>query len=315
MLNINDLFVFLEAATCNNYSQTARNLSFSQPAISQKIKSLEDRFGVELFQRQGHSMKLTPAGKTLQTLAQDLVSKSHELEEKMTVLRDDVIGEITISCSMTLGKYVLTGLIAAFCKQYPLVKVQIECRKKNDSLAHILKGEIDFGLVGKINERLDLEYQELFTDDIILVVPAGHALTKRKKISLSDLLDIPTVLLEEPAGMREVFFEALAHNAIEPDTINVVMELDNVESMALAVEEGLGIAFLSRLSVVRGLKLGKIAEVQVENLELKRKIYMVRSKTRNPTQAQQAFWEFIDTQNNFDHLCSITGLSCFVQEC
>ena len=82
MLNINDLVVFLEAAKSDNYSQTATKIGLSQPAVSQKIKKLEDRFGVTLFEREGHFMRLTDAGQTLDALTRELVISSNELEVK-----------------------------------------------------------------------------------------------------------------------------------------------------------------------------------------------------------------------------------------
>jgi DNA-binding transcriptional LysR family regulator len=315
MVKIGDLIVFLEAAESNHFSQTARKLGLSQPAISQKIKSLEDRFGIVLFEREGRSMRLTQAGQELEMLTQELVNLSRELEEKMAAIQDEVMGDVTISCSMTLGKYLLIGLIAAFRNQFPLVQVNITCYKKKNLLYQLSIGEIAFGLAGKVIDHRDTEYKKLFTDEIILVVPANHAWAKRAQIRPEDLLSQPIILLDNPAGTREVLFEALKRQSIDPESLNVALEFDNAESIVIAVEEGIGIAFISRLTAVRGLKLGKIKEVHIEEMGLEREIFIVRNSVHKPTQAQRVFWEFIGSQNEYEHLCSITGLACSVQSC
>lgn len=315
MVSIGDLIVFIEAAACNNYSQTAKKLGYSQPTITQKIKRLENQFGVELFQRHGHSMQLTEAGRTLEPLSKEFISLTCLIEEKMAAIQDQVIGEMTIGCSMTLGKYLLTGLIAAFRNQYPFAQVNIECLKKQKLVDQLSAGEVAFGLANKITGRQDIECKKLLTDEIILVVPVHHVWVENAPIYPHDLLSEPMIMLEEPGGTRELIFDALKKQDINPGTLNVALEFDNAEAIVMAVEEGVGIAFLSRLSAQRSLKLGKIAEVQIEGLDLKREIFMVRNKALVSKRVEACFWDFIGSQKEFEHLSSMSGLSCSVQEC
>jgi len=112
-----------------------------------------------------------------------------------------------------------------------------------------------------------------------------------------------------------MIFDALKKKGINPGKLNVAMEFDNAEAIAIAVEEGAGIAFLSRLSAQKSLTQGKTAEVQVVGMDLKREIFMVRKKTLASKQVAECFWDFIDSQKEVEHLCSNTGFSGSVQEC
>jgi DNA-binding transcriptional LysR family regulator len=142
-------------------------------------------------------------------------------------------------------------------------------------------------------EHQELEYQKFFQDDVILIAPANHRWSQYRKIYPDDLLDEPMILREEAAGTREVLLEGLRKCDISPDMLNVAMVLGNAEAIEIAVEEGLGIAFISRLAATRGLALGRIVEVEVEGISLTRNIYLARNRMQPLTRAQAKFWEFV----------------------
>jgi len=302
MLNIDDLLVFVEAAECGNFSETGRKLHLTQPAISQKISSLEDRFGIKLFARQGRSMILTEAGQVLEPIAKELIGLARRVDETMVSLQGEVIGEMTIGCSTASGKYLLPGLIAVFRDLFPMVRINVEVTSRRSVLDKLLIGDVALGISSKRIDHRDLEYKELFTDDVILVVPSDHPWAEYPLVHPDDLLDEPIILREEAAGTREVFFSALKKHDIYPEMLNVVMQLGNAEAIEMAVEEGIGIAFISRLAANRGLDLGKVAEVKIEGMDLERTIYIVRNTVLVPTRAQLHFWDFVSSEEGLERL-------------
>lgn len=296
MLNIDDLLVFVEAAECNNFSMTGRKLHLTQPAISQKISSLEERFGVKLFIRQGRSMTLTEAGQVLEPIAKELIGLARRVDETMVSLQGEVFGEMTVGCSTASGKYLLPGLIAEFREMYPLVRINVEVTSRKSVLEKLSSGDVALGISSKKIEHKNLEYRELFTDDVILVVPSSHPWAEFPRVYPDDLLDEPIILREEAAGTREVFLNALRKHDIFPEMLNVVMELGNAEAIEMAVEEGIGIAFISRLAAARGLELGNVAEVKVEGMDLERTIYIVRNTIIVPSRSQLQFWDYAQSE-------------------
>ena len=295
MFNINDLIIFLEAADCGSFSEAGRNLHLSQPAISQKIDSLQKHFGTKLFVRHGRSMRLTEAGQVLKPMAKELIGFAHRLEETMVSLQGEVVGEMTIGCSTASGKYLLPGLIAAFRQLYPLVRINVQVTSRNSVLEKMAVGDVALGVSSKRIDQRDLEYRDFFTDDVILIVPAGHPWSEYTRIYPDDILDEPIILREEVAGTREVLFDALRQRDIYPEMLNVAMELGNAEAIVMAVEEGIGVAFVSRLAAARGLELGNIREVTVDGMKLQRSISMLRNNNIPPTRAQIEFWDFVNS--------------------
>jgi len=294
MLNIHDLVVFIEAAECGNFSETGRNLHLSQPAISQKIENLQKHFGSKLFLRDGRSMRLTEAGQALKPMAKELITMARRLDESMVSLQGEVIGEVNIGCSTASGKYLLPGLIASFRRQYPLVRINVQVTSRQSVMDKLLGGDAALGISSKKIPHRDLEYQQFFRDDVILIVPAGHRWDRGVPIKPVDILDEPIILREEAAGTRDVFMTALQERDISPDMLNVAMELGNAEAIEMAVEQGIGVAFISRLAAARGLELGYIAQVEVEGMELTRDIFLTRCKRTPATRAQIEFWNFVN---------------------
>ncbi len=297
MLDLNALNIFLAVAEYSSFSEAGRKLHLSQPAISQTVDSLEKHFGARLFERSGRTVRLTEAGQVLKPAAREILTSASRLEETMASLQGEVVGEMTIGCSTTSGKYLLPGLIARFRQHFPLVRVNVAVGSRDSVLNHVQAGDYALGVSSKLVDHKDLEYQEFFTDEIILIAPCNHRWARYGRIVPDDLLDEPIILREATAGTHEVFVDGLRRHDISPDMLNVAMVLGNAEAIEMAVEEGIGVAFVSRLAAARGLELGRIVEIRVEGMELSRKIYMAHCLRRTPTRAQVEFWNFTRSQS------------------
>ena len=293
MVNINELVVFLTAAECGNFSEAGRQLHVSQPAVSQTIDNMQRHFGTKLFVRHGRSVRLTEAGHVLMPMAKELLASAKRLDETMMSLQGEVIGEMNVGCSTASGKYLLPGLIARFRRRFPQVRVNVLVSSRESVLKKLLSGDAALGVSSKKVDHRDIEYEEFFQDDVILIAPADHRWAEYGRIYPDDLLDEPIILREEVAGTREVLMDNLRQQDILPEMLNVAMVLGNAEAIEMAVEEGIGVAFISRLAATRGLELGRIVEVEVDGMSLQRSIYLARNGRFPATRAQSEFWDFV----------------------
>jgi DNA-binding transcriptional LysR family regulator len=291
--NFNDLVIFLVACETKNFSQAGRQLHLSQPAISQTINNLEKHFGTKLFLRQGRSVYLTEIGQALRPMAQELVSAARRMEETVSSLQGEVVGEFDIGCSTASGKYLLPRLIARYRRMYPLVRANVLVTSRDSVIKKLVSGEVALGVSSRRIDHRDLEYKDFFTDEVILIVPAEHPWANFRRIYPDDLLDEPMILREDSAGTIEVLKKGMLEHDISFDMLNVAMILGNAEAIEMAVEEGIGVAFISRLAAVRGIELGRVVEVKVEGMKLYRKIYLARNQRFPTTQAQKEFWDFV----------------------
>ncbi len=296
MIDLDLLQTFLAAAEEGSFSAAARRLRITQPAVSQAIDSLEKYLGTELFLRRGRSICLTEAGQMLLPLSRELLGSACRLEETMRSLQGEVVGELTIGCSTTSGKYLLPGLVARFRQLHPRARVNVLVSGRNTVIEKVLAGDFGLGVASKRLEHPDLEYRLFYRDEIILIAPANHRWGRYPTIFPDDLLDEPLILREPAAGTTEVLLESLRQVDISPEMLNTVMTLGNTEAIVMAVEEGIGIAFVSRLAAARSLDCGGVLQVQVKGLELRRDLYMFHHRRLPAGRVQAAFWDFTAEQ-------------------
>ena len=293
MLNLLEMQVFATAAETENFSETARRLHLSQPAVSQRIHSLERHLGIRLFQRSGRSVELTNAGKVLLPMARELLDAMRQIEETMWALEGQVAGHVTIGCTTTAGKYALPLLAAQFSRDYPNVQVTIEMCQSDSAEDPLLSQDVHLGISNTRIVRRDIECQPFFTDHIVLIVPADHAFAKRSSVRPAELLGQPFILREEGCSTNRMLQERLAEHQIHLDELRVVMYVGNSEAIELAVEHGLGIAFISKLAAMHGIRSGKLVGVPVAGLQLERQLHVVRNVSLSKTPAESALWDFI----------------------
>jgi DNA-binding transcriptional LysR family regulator len=296
MTQLSELKVFVTAAEELSFTRAAERLHLSQAAVSQNIQALERQFGVELFIRRGRTLRLSEAGQALLPLAREVLNAARRLGKAMSEIEGEVAGELFVGCSTTSGKYLLPSLVAAFRREYPLVRVGVKVLTRDDVLSRLLDGRLALGVVSHRPDQLDLEYMPLFEDRVILIVAPEHPWAAYGRALPADLVDEPIIMREERAGTTQVVQEGLARHNISPDMLNIVLEIGNAEAIEMAVEEGIGIAFVSELAAARGLALGRVKQVEVVGLDLRRTIFMARS-TREPlTRTQERFWEFVQSR-------------------
>jgi DNA-binding transcriptional LysR family regulator len=292
-INIPELRVFVTAAEELNFSRAAARLHLSQSAVSQNIQSIEKSYGVELFVRHGRSVQLSEVGQVILPMAREVLNTVRLLEDSLINVKGEVAGELTIGCSTTSGKYILPNLLAAFRREYSLVRSRVTISSRSGVVERLLDQTLALGVMSRQVEHRDLEYMPLLEDKVILIVPIDHPWAQYGRAMPADLLDQPFIRREESSGTAEVVSNALKQQGVMPDTLNTVMELGNAEAIEMAVEEGIGIAFVSELVAARGLALGRIKQVEINGLDIVQRIYLYRHVGSVFTRAEARFWEFV----------------------
>jgi DNA-binding transcriptional LysR family regulator len=296
MLHLNELEIFVAAAEHGSFSEAARFLHLSQPAVSQSIQNLERRFRVQLFSRQGRTARLSDSGKALLPLARELIAAARRVEETVNTMSGTVAGHIHLGCSTATGKYIMPSRIAQFRAQYPAVRVDVQVCSRDVVVQQLLEEDVDFVVSSRQLDHRDLEFVPFYTDEAVLLVPTDHRWARNRHIYPDDLLDEALIMREEGSGTYTALYEALRTHDIVPEMLNIAMTLGNAEAVALAVEEGLGVGFVSKFVAARSVALGRAVEVTVEGFDLRHALYFVRNRRTPMTHSQRAFWEFMQVK-------------------
>ena len=295
MLNMDNLQVFVMAAETENFSRAAQQLHMSQPAVSQQIQSLEQHLGVELFERNGRRISLSAAGQTLLPKARDLIRNCRQVEEAAMALAGEVTGHLSIGCSTASGKYLLPRLLAQYREQYPLVRGTVRIGGRASVIEWLSAGEVDLAVTSERVQRSGLHFRRFFQDEIVLIVPRHHPWATRENVQPEELYGERFILREASSGTHLALLEGLDQVSVDADRLETVLTLGNAEAIVIAVEEGIGLGFVPNVTANRCMALGRIQAVPVENLEMRRWLYLVNNSQQPQTPALQAFWKFVDT--------------------
>ncbi|MBK8619151.1 MAG: LysR family transcriptional regulator [Anaerolineales bacterium] len=298
MVELSTLRVFLVAAEEKNFSKAARRLNMSQSAVSQNIQSMEQVYNVELFQRHGRSVILSEIGEALLPMARDVLRAARLMEDSVRDVKNEIGGELLIGCSTSAGKYLMPALLSMFQLEYPAVHPRVKVMGREGVYDRLYNQVIPFGVSSKHFDHRDLECMPLFEDRIFLIVPINHPWAAYGQALPDDLLDQKIIMREELSGTCETVMQGLKSYGITPDMLNVTMELGNPEAIEMAVERGVGMAFVSEMVAARGLAFGRIKKVELQGLDLHRTVHMARHVHYPFTRAQNLFWDFAKAQHD-----------------
>ena len=297
MLDVHQLNVFAVAAETLNFTQAAQQLHMTQPSVSQHIQGLERHFDTQLFLRNGRNLELTDAGMALLPLAKEAVMLSMRIDEAMASLKGGLYGHLIVGCSTTPGKYILPHLLARFHRKYPQVRVTCQVSPQVDALQSLEDGNAHFALFSLPHDSFsDVEAISFICDPIILIAPLNHPWAKRGEIEAQELVEEDFIMRESSSGTVSAVREALAEHGISMSDLHILITLGNAEAIAMAVQEGIGVGFVSKLVIDR-LCHNQVAEVRVRGMDICRQIYIGRNSRRLATNAQKAFWDFLTVEH------------------
>ncbi|MGI9950929.1 selenium metabolism-associated LysR family transcriptional regulator [Moorellaceae bacterium AZ2] len=291
-MNLNQLETFVITVEKGTLSAAAEELHLTQPAVSKQLKALEEAFGLRLLERSGREVKLTEGGRIFYRRAREVLRLLEQLRRELAQVSKLVRGELLLGASTIPGQYVLPRLIGHFKAQYPGVEVKLTIGGSEDILHRLGEGEIEIGVVGAEERRKGFLYQRLVRDELILILPPDHPWAGRPALKATELVDADWVCREEGSGTRRVVEDRLRAAGVVLPAARIVMELGSTEAVVNAVEAGLGVSMVSRWAAEKSLKLGRLATVPVEGVNLERDLFLVH-RARELSPAASAFMEFV----------------------
>ncbi|WP_299941068.1 LysR family transcriptional regulator [uncultured Microbulbifer sp.] len=275
---LRQLEVFLACAHHENVSRAAASLSMSQSAASTALKDFEQQFALRLFERTGKRLRLNELGRQLWPRAEQLLERARELEQTLASHRD--LGRLKIGATLTIGNYLAASVMARYMEEQPGTRVELEVANTSVIAERVLGFDLDLGLIeGELNHP-DLEMIPWRSDELVVFCAPSHSLAKRKHLTDKDLLTATWITREPGSGTRQTFERAMA--GLLPN-LHILLELQHTEAIKRAVETGLGISCLSRVSLTDAFKRGSLVELPVPQRDLGREFYFAlhRQKYRS----------------------------------
>jgi DNA-binding transcriptional LysR family regulator len=183
-------------------------------------------------------------------------------------------------------------------RRFPHVQATCQVTSRLLALQALEQGQVHLAFSSNVEEvNENIEIRKFISDPVVLVAPLGHPFAGRKMVEPEELKQARFILREESAGTYRVTRNGLARLGINIEGLQNVLTLGNSEAIAIAVQEGLGLGFISEM-VVRRIVPGKVATVHVRGLELHQEIYICRHRLTPQPRVQAAFWDFLNDPDN-----------------
>lgn len=264
--------MFKEVAERQSFTHAALALHMSQSAVSQQIAALEAELGGVLFERSHRRVALTPEGAALYERTDAILASIEQARRAVAAARGAVEGDLTVAASLTAGNYLIPRPMAILGRRHPGLFMRVRFENTAEVVRSLLAGTADVGYVEGDVENAAIRTQPILQDELVVVAAASHRLARVEELSPEDLLLEPLIVREPGSGTRQVAEQELRAAGLEPGSLRVAAELRGIEAIKIAVEEGLGIAILSRAAVVKELAMGSLIARPVAGVPLRRVI-------------------------------------------
>lgn len=281
-----DLETFLAVAEDRSFSRAAQRLHLTQPAVTKRIKHLEESVATLLFDRIGRRVELTQGGQLLLPRARFLLQEIADTRRLLENLSDQVAGSLHLATSHHVGLHRLAPVLKTFSDRYP--QVQLDIRFEDSEAAHELvrRGDSELAVVTLDPKGpIDLAYLPLWDDPLTFIVARDHPLAGPQRLSLAELADYPAILPGLATYTGRIVAELFSERQIE---ISAPLSTNYLETISMLTGIGLGWSLLPSSMLTDAL-----VPLETDAPPLHRTLGCVTNPDRSRSNAADAFVQIL----------------------
>lgn len=294
----------ITVAEMASYSKAAKKLYISQPALSQSIRRLEEELQVKLFDRKNGRMVPTLSGQIIIDYGRRMLALQHEMIDEISNVNNLRIGTVTIGISPFYQKNYLSKWLPEFQMRYPDVEVVVQESYTQTTIAGIINGDLDLGLVSNpIPDTVD-ECIKAFEEEVLLAVPPNNAINNKYKakgndfseVDLSDFKDMNFISYRSGRSMTQLTIAKCEHSGFIP---RIVFKCGNAESVNAMIARGLGIGFVPGLIADICPPNQRAVYYRLKNERIMRSFSLICKKNKKITPTQLCFIKLIKEMSEY----------------
>jgi len=268
---IRSLRLFRDLVQTHSFTETARRNYLTQSAVSHHLKALEQQFGHRLLERGRKQVRLTRAGVLLLEAGQDILQRYEQLEQSLKEPPTEVAGPLRVGSIYTVGLYELPEHTTAFLTRYPNVNLLLTYLKNAEIYNAVLADRIEIGIVEYPRPHPQLTITPFLNERVVLIVPSKHPWAAKSRIRLAQLHDQSFIVPQAEFPVDEILRKTKVR-------VKVVHAFDNIEITKRAVEVGLGLALVPRITVLDEVRHGKLKALDLAEGPFERPIGLLVRK-------------------------------------
>ena len=255
-----DLRLFHAVAREGSITRAAEAQHLSLAAASARIKALEKQAGAPLLYREARGVRLTPPGEALLHHARAILRQTEQLRSELREYGRGLRGHVRIQANTTAVTDILPEVLPGFLQANPKVNVELQ-EKQNSAIAlGVLAGDADLGIVSSRIDVPGLRAIHFSTDRLVLVVPRGHRLARRKGVAFADTLDEAHVGMHANSTLRDHLAKVTAEMG---KPLHLRVELSSFDAICRMVGAGVGIGVVPEMSARRNLEAMQLVQVEL----------------------------------------------------
>ena len=289
-MHLETLKVFCDVVETRSFSTAASQNFVTQSAVSQQIRTLEERYGRRLLERTRGNVQLTPAGEILYQASKEIVQRHRDMEAELQGLSRTIAGTVRVATVHSIGLYELSAQLKRYLKAHPQVHLHLEYSRATKIYDDALKGNIDLGVVAYPARRPGIAIIPFREDRLVLVCAPSHPLARHRHVSIRKLDGEPMVGYERDIPTRKETDRLLRRHGVD---VRYVMELDNVETIKRVVEIGSGLAILPEPAVRPEVKGRTLVAVQLSDDVFLRPLGIIHRQGKHFSPAAERFIDFL----------------------
>ena len=291
-MEMQQLRYVVAVARTGNFSRAAEQCHVSQPSLSQQILKLEDDLGERLFDRMKRMAKLTPHGETFLRHAVRILEEVDAAEREAADAQALLRGTLKIGVLPTIAPYLLPEVMGGFMEKYPGVEIVVQEDTTAQLMRFLLAFEIDLVFASQPIRDERLEVRELFTEELLLALPPGHPLARKRAVNASDLENEPLIVMKEGHCLGDQVLRFCDRRDLHP---NISFRSAQLETIQALVSAGLGLSLIPAMAARSGRK--DLPEYRsLQSPKPQRKIVAVWPKQRPPARTANEFLKMVEAQ-------------------
>ncbi len=283
-LSIQKLEVFCAVAELQSITRASDYLCVTQPVITAHIQTLEDKLGTKLIRRERRGIVLTQAGLRVHKWAQEMVTRTRELERELSGSAPNVPG-VVIASSMSVGTYQLPGILCNFQASHPDGMVKLSISNPHVALEETRTGASDFAVVIiSPDQNLDGLVLHPLWEEPLLLASAIDSQWVGNEVQRDQISQLPFISTNNSSVMQKLEEGQLRANGVT--SRRIVMALGHPEAQKEAVRRDVGVCFFFRSSVINSINHGELRPVHTPGLAMSIPLYLVHRKDKEFSQFQ-----------------------------
>ena len=288
--DLNGLATLIAVVELGGVAEAGRALHIGQPAVTKRLRTLDNCYGVDLMQRRARRLELTAAGEKVYAYARLALDHQRSLLDDLASLQE---GRNTLRLDVTssIGEHILPDLLLRFADSYPEYRILSRMGYTRRIQTRLATGLSDLALLEQAPDHPDILVQKWLDDEVILVCGPAHPLRDTDLIPVTVLGQLSYVLRERRSSMRVTLDDAL--HAIGIEQLPIAMEVGSTDTIVEMLQRGKHVSFLPRFVVEEMLSNGSLYHIKIQGLRINRTLWIARTRSNLDNAVANAFIQLL----------------------